>query len=70
MIEYILLGTVAALYVLGTFQGSTIADTVEAYLEQQGEGYEINWLGRAFLTWLWPVATIVAMVQKEDDDGI
>ena len=61
---------VAALYALGTYQGSVIADECDKWVkENHGEDYQLSPSHRAFLTWLWPVATVRAMLQKDDNNN-
>lgn len=58
---------VAALYALGTYQGSVIADECDKGVkENYGTDYQLSPTHRAFITWLWPVATVRAMLQKDD----
>ena len=65
MIEYVLLVAVAGLYVLGAYQGSTIADVIDETAAK--EDMEITPGGRFFLTWCWPLATIRAMWETAND---
>lgn len=64
MSEYILLGVVALLYVLGSYQGSTIADVIEDYLPAN---MQVAPAGRFVLTWLWPYSTVRAMMENGND---
>lgn len=61
MTEIILLGVIAALYVLGKWQGGAVLEAANLYLEQEGqepmEGFDA-----AMITWGWPVATTMAMI--------
>ena len=65
MIEYVLLVAVAGLYVLGAYQGSTIADVIDETAAK--EDMEITPGSRFFLTWCWPLATIRAMWETAND---
>lgn len=61
---------VAALYALGTYQGSVIADECDKWVRQEyGEDYELSPAHRALIIWLWPVATVRAMLQKDDNNN-
>lgn len=51
MSEFVLVGLAAALYVLGAYQGSTIADVIDETAAK--EDMEITPGGRFFLTWCW-----------------
>ena len=60
---------VAALYALGTYQGSVIADECDKWVkENYGTAYQLSPTHRAFLTWLWPVATVRAMLQSNKEE--
>lgn len=65
MSEYVLLVAVAGLYVLGAYQGSTIADVIDE--NAAAEDMEITPGGRIFLTWFWPLATLRAMWETAND---
>lgn len=65
MSEYVLLVVVAGLYVLGAYQGSTIADVIDE--NAAAEDMEITPGGRIFLTWFWPLATLRAMWETAND---
>ncbi len=62
MIELVLLGVVAGLYVLGKWQGEAVLEASNAYLESINEE-PMEGLDAAMMTWGWPIATIVAMYQ-------
>lgn len=68
MTELILLGVIAALYVLGSYQGGALADMLEGTLDDE---YELAPTAKWFLTWAWPIATIRAMIEHvtEKSDG-
>lgn len=63
MIDYVLLGSIALLYVLGKWQGGAVLEAANAYLVQHGqepmEGFDA-----AMITWGWPVATAIAMFEE------
>jgi len=61
----ILLGVVVVLYILGAYQGSTIADVIDGELE--GQDVELTPMARATITWAWPFATIRAMMERDSD---
>ena len=65
MSEFVLVGLAAALYVLGAYQGSTIADVIDETAAK--EDMEITPGGRIFLTWFWPLATVRAMWETAND---
>lgn len=62
MTELILIGSLAALYVLGAYQGKAIKDMVEA--EVLREDLELSPIGAFYLVWLWPIATVDAMLNS------
>lgn len=61
MSDFIWIGVVTALYILGAYQGHTIANAIDQAL---GEEHEITPFARWFLTWAWPVSTVRAMADK------
>ena len=65
MSEFVLVGLAAALYVLGAYQGSTIADVIDETAAK--EDMEITPGSRFFLTWCWPLATLRAMRETAND---
>ena len=65
MSELVLVGLAAALYVLGAYQGSTIADVIDEKAAEQD--MEITPGGRILLTWFWPLATVRAMWETAND---
>lgn len=68
-LEIILTLAVALLYALGTHQGGVIAEEVNKYVAQTyGSEYEIDGTHKFLLVWLWPVATIKVLLQKEEDN--
>ena len=64
MTELILVSIIAALYVLGRYQGSCIADVISS---KAPAGMEIDPKSRAFLEWGWPIATLVAMTGEDEE---
>lgn len=66
MINLFLIAAIAALYVLGAYQGSTIADGIDEELATTNE--ELGPEGRFMLVWCWPVATVIAMVGASDGE--
>ena len=67
-LEIALTLVVALLYVLGTHQGGVIAEEVDKYVKAtHGDEYEIDSTHRFLLIWLWPVATIKVLLQKNED---
>lgn len=60
-----LLVVIAALYVLGAYQGRTIANVVDEAVAH--EDLEMTPGGRFTLTWLWPYATVRAMLETAND---
>ena len=59
---------IALLYALGTHQGGVIAEEVDKYVKAtHGDEYEIDSTHRFLLIWLWPVATIKVLLQKNED---
>jgi hypothetical protein len=66
MIDIILLGVIAGLYVLGKWQGGAVLEAANAYLLEEGqepmEGAEA-----VLMTWGWPIATVIAMVMEAKD---
>lgn len=71
MIEIILCGIIAGLYVLGKWQGGAVLEAANAYLLEEGQP-PLEGLEAALMTWGWPVATAIAMFQEAKDgmDGI
>lgn len=68
-LEIILTLTVALLYALGTHQGGVIAEEVNKYVAQTyGSEYEIDGTHKFLLVWLWPVATIKVLLQKDEEN--
>lgn len=63
MIEFVLLSVVSALYVLGTYQGSAIADFLEEHFGVQMAAQE-----RFLYRWLWPYIVVLAMLAAEDEE--
>ena len=58
----------ALLYALGTHQGGVIAEEVDKYVKAtHGDEYEIDSTYRFLLIWLWPVATIKVLLQKNEE---
>ena len=57
-----LLAVIAALYVLGAYQGSTIADVIDGTMEDQGK--ELTPRARFMLTYVWPYTTTRAMMEN------
>lgn len=53
-----LLAVTSGLYILGAYQGSTIADEIDNSLAPKEE---LGPMGRFIVTWLWPYATLRAM---------
>lgn len=62
--ELVMLAVIAGLYVLGAYQGSTIANELDLELEATNE--ELDPIGRFILVWGWPVATVMAMMREAD----
>ena len=68
-LEIVLTLVVAALYALGTHQGGVIAEEVDKYVKAtHGDEYEIDSTHRFLLIWLWPVATIKVLLQKNEEE--
>lgn len=68
-LEIALTLVVAALYALGTHQGGVIAEEVNKYVAQTyGSEYEIDGTHKFLLVWLWPVATIKVLLQKDNNE--
>lgn len=65
MIE-ILLAVIAALYVLGAYQGSTIADVIDESVLKDNQ--ELTKRARFLLTYVWPYTTIKAMMERNEDE--
>lgn len=65
MTDILLLAVVAALYVLGAYQGGTIADVIDETSARSN--MELSRFGRFVLTWLWPYSTIRAILESNDD---
>ena len=63
MIDYILLGSIALLYVLGKWQGEAVLEAANAYLEQEGQE-PMEGVDAAMMTWGWPIATAIAMFME------
>lgn len=61
----ILIGIIAALYVLGARQGAEIAEAVDEVLAQTDE--KLNTAGRMLLIWGWPYATLRVIISGEDN---
>ena len=60
---------VALLYALGTHQGGVIAEEVNNYVAKTyGEEFEFDGTHKFFLVWLWPVATIKVLLQKDEEN--
>lgn len=63
MIDYILLGSIALLYVLGKWQGEAVLEAANAYLAH--ENLEpVEGADAALMTWGWPIATAIAMFME------
>lgn len=68
-LEIVLTLAVAALYALGTHQGGVIAEEVNKYVAQTyGSEFEIDGTHKFLLVWLWPVATIKVLLQKDEEN--
>ncbi len=67
MTELVLIGVIAALYVLGFRLGNGLADIIDSALESQNE--ELNTEGRFLLTWAWPVGAFISLFRSGEDDG-
>lgn len=65
MNEVLLIAVIAALYALGTVQGGTITASIEE--ELAGTNEELSPKGRFMLTWGWPLATVMYLVEKSKD---
>ena len=64
MLDYFLIGGIALLYVLGMRMGSSFADCIDDSLAKSNE--ELDNVGRFMLTWGWPVATVIAIVEGDE----
>lgn len=64
MLDYFLIGGIALLYVLGMRTGSSFADCIDDSLAKSNE--ELDNVGRFMLTWGWPVATVIAIVEGDE----
>lgn len=66
-LEIALTLVIALLYVLGTYQGTVIAEEVDEYLRRV-HGEELSDGHRRLLVWAWPVATIKVLLQKDEEE--
>ena len=67
MTELVLIGVIAALYVLGMRLGTGFADVIDEVLELQNE--ELNEEGRWLLTWGWPFSAIISLFSNGEDNA-
>lgn len=67
MTNLVLIGIIAALYVLGVRLGNGLADIIDSALESQNE--ELNTEGRLLLTWAWPVGAFISLFRSGEDDA-
>lgn len=59
-------GIIAALYVLGVWQGRAFRDSINMLLEDSG--HEVDSTGSLLLTYLWPVGAIVSMFSSTEEE--
>lgn len=59
-------GIIAALYVLGVWQGRAFRESINMLLEDSG--YEVDSTGSLLLTYLWPVGAIVSMFTSTGEE--
>lgn len=65
MVNYILILSIAALYVLGMYQGAAVAEVVDESIKKIYPDSELSSIGRFMLVYMWPITTLAVMCRRE-----
>lgn len=66
MFDTIIAIIIAGLYSLGVYQGRAFFGLIQEVYE--GSGFEIKPSAKFMMTWLWPVATVQALLTNPEDE--